>query len=1198
MPPNPWEEHKAMIECLYLLENLKLEDVRSRMEEEHGFHKTKSQYEYQLKKWGIRKNRSREDWRYMTHRVRKRAGQGKMSNIMLCGMDLSSAKVRREMHRYTAIPTASEFGMRAPSPQSPGQDIIRVTTPDLPDCHGPWSQNLPWLQFTMLFNFELFQSPEMTKLLAIASTTVSPQARLANPLELCKEISTRLHLIPHNADRDGQLPYTSLWKGGAAAITTGLLKIILYHLANKDLYKADVFGLRGDEFDLRGHDRIDMFILQCLDWFTEYRAGWLTDFFLTRSPTTDATIEAVYACAIRQKRHALVRQLIQAGVDPNSRVAYYKGLFSKQKFERGKLRIRLTLLRDWRCRGLEVAIMESDVHLANILLQAGADFDAREPLVMNTTDTIAMYMEDEVSLEFIKSLISRGFDFGLVQALALAILYQRDHLASFLLETIRQNTDTEQHISSWFATSAIREEQYDDWPLPKIQPTLLHLAIISNNTVMTDILLDMTVSCVDMIDKQILKDTLVVASLAGDPRTVERLVGLDVNWDGDWTHGISPLLGTAWNTDFQVAEMIIRTGAYTDDDVDYYGLESERPLPIHVAAQAGNANLVQWLVHRGRALNVRLILRRDPLLRPGRPSWSWLVPPRTRASRIRASFAPIAHDPTPLQLALQSGDISTIEKLSHAELRGDELIYATRLGNEAIVSALLQRGASVLARDSEYSVLDAAVEAGNCDMISLYLLSGGVYSSWALLQAVKAAAVSEDISVVRLLTLHRPIKVIDRFESSALVIATWKAQMWLTTILLDPKFVPDSVPSLYQHIDNLDENDLDDPVSYNEGITPLSAAAAKGDRGLIQLLLQAGYTIQSRDLQWAIYWPDSETIKPVLSCLMSYFPLTKVDPQCMQHLLHLYIRIGDQQRIRDCIACLESLEFYIDTRTPLQQAAEEDNMPSIRLLIEKGANINAPAAWEWGATALQLAAINGNLHIARFLLAHGANINAPGARNSGRTALEGASEHGRLDMVQLLLDHGAQLEGELRIQYIRSVALANKEGHFALAKLLKGIGGWSDRDQEIYGRRNIHGDGYWVYTAETHDWHFRHRIHKRERVGTSDDSDWFTFASSSNDDETDSPYESEMDYILQAGKSREASDLRSDGHDVVSEENELTLPGGQSGDVEYLEEELGNGNELYTQQLDDEEQGIGFSLGRYLIESEKDNMEDCWASQL
>ena len=124
-------------------------------------------------------------------------------------------------------------------------------------------------------------------------------------------------------------------------------------------------------------------------------------------------------------------------------------------------------------------------------------------------------------------------------------------------------------------------------------------------------------------------------------------------------------------------------------------------------------------------------------------------------------------------------------------------------------------------------------------------------------------------------------------------------------------------------------------------------------------------------------------------------------------------------------------------RTPLQQVCDVGDFDLARLLLQSGASVNAPPAFRGGATALQLAAIGGYVGIAELLLDNGADANAPSAKVDGRSAIEGAAEHGRLDMIEFLLHHGAALDPRGLGYNCTAIILARRQGHFAVAKLLE-----------------------------------------------------------------------------------------------------------------------------------------------------------------
>ncbi|KAH9860713.1 hypothetical protein J1614_012045 [Plenodomus biglobosus] len=128
---------------------------------------------------------------------------------------------------------------------------------------------------------------------------------------------------------------------------------------------------------------------------------------------------------------------------------------------------------------------------------------------------------------------------------------------------------------------------------------------------------------------------------------------------------------------------------------------------------------------------------------------------------------------------------------------------------------------------------------------------------------------------------------------------------------------------------------------------------------------------------------------------------------------------------------------WVSEHTNLQIAARENEALLVGRLVEKGADVNAPARPYRGATALQYAAMNGNFEIVRFLCKAGADINAAAGWYDGRTAIEGAAEWGRLDMVWYLLEAGADIKGQSNKNYRRTVCRACRRGHETIARMLQ-----------------------------------------------------------------------------------------------------------------------------------------------------------------
>ncbi len=113
-------------------------------------------------------------------------------------------------------------------------------------------------------------------------------------------------------------------------------------------------------------------------------------------------------------------------------------------------------------------------------------------------------------------------------------------------------------------------------------------------------------------------------------------------------------------------------------------------------------------------------------------------------------------------------------------------------------------------------------------------------------------------------------------------------------------------------------------------------------------------------------------------------------------------------------------------------ASEKGYIGIVRLLLDKGANVNAQG--EHYGSALQIASLRGYVDIVRLLLDKGADVNAQGEHFFGN-ALQAASWGCHAEIARLLLDRGV----DVNVQggyYGSALQAASYEGHAEIARLL------------------------------------------------------------------------------------------------------------------------------------------------------------------
>lgn len=185
------------------------------------------------------------------------------------------------------------------------------------------------------------------------------------------------------------------------------------------------------------------------------------------------------------------------------------------------------------------------------------------------------------------------------------------------------------------------------------------------------------------------------------------------------------------------------------------------------------------------------------------------------------------------------------------------------------------------------------------------------------------------------------------------------------------------------------------------GETPLMMAARAGRPDIATMLLAKGANANAiagrgqTALMWAVGQRHSSVVNILLAHGADVHARTDRWSQVMAVPPHGYLPYN--------------MAVPHGDDTALLFAARVGDLPSAKLLVAAGANVNDMDAW--GVSATVLAAHSGFADLVEFLLDRGAN---PNAARAGFTALHAAIMRRDERMVKLLLDHHADANAILR----------------------------------------------------------------------------------------------------------------------------------------------------------------------------------------
>lgn len=389
---------------------------------------------------------------------------------------------------------------------------------------------------------------------------------------------------------------------------------------------------------------------------------------------------------------------------------------------------------------------------------------------------------------------------------------------------------------------------------------------------------------------------------------------------------------------------------------------------------------------------------------------------------------------TPVYLAVANSQIATarllLQQKSSAQLDirakdGWTLLHkAADMGNEEMVTLLLQKGAMVNAEDEKtMRPLHLAARKGHLEIVRLLFLAGAEVHSKAShrLTPLDYAVTSGHLEVAKML-LDNGAHIEHRGEDkwTALHRAARGGHDDLVALLLR------------RGADLLAED--------HKGQIPMHSAARSGNIRVVESLLNERPALKKDQLSKKER--NSSTPRDV-AFFTAHFYIHKLlraaELESQEHDLNTSDKVtnaiesGKKEKVRRLLADKScEVDALIDGRQPaLHLAMQEEQTEIVRVLLDFGADINSIGYHGW--TPLHIAASIGNLPLTELCLSHGANVHAQ--TDTAQTALHKACSSRNVLVVTALLEAGADKEASNE-RRMRPIHIAAHQNNMDMVRLL------------------------------------------------------------------------------------------------------------------------------------------------------------------
>ena len=223
----------------------------------------------------------------------------------------------------------------------------------------------------------------------------------------------------------------------------------------------------------------------------------------------------------------------------------------------------------------------------------------------------------------------------------------------------------------------------------------------------------------------------------------------------------------------------------------------------------------------------------------------------------------------------------------------------------------------------------------------------------------------------------------------------------------------------------------------NEGMTPLLQASKSGHAGVVQLLVNAGASINVVDGDTRLsplHFAARRNNRELIQFLVEEGADIEARSRTMQPPLLVAVFFECYEAA--CVLGDLGADLYAkgaNEITALHIAAMSGNSRMVSFLIERGSDIDAAA--DNGITPLGVAAEEGHGMVVSILLDRGANVEA--GNDEKQRPLHFAARWGYLDVAEILLEHGAEPAPEDANRHTPEFLAIDNDGPQSLVELLQ-----------------------------------------------------------------------------------------------------------------------------------------------------------------